>query len=82
MNSPGRGPARLRLKARLLLAASIILSAAGFAAFYFLFRRGFNVYWLILSSVILPLYQAPAVLVFSLYRRTRQELAKTRADEG
>ena len=82
MSPPGRVPARLRLKVRLLLAASIILSAAGFAAFYLLVRRGFNVDWLILSSVILPLYQAPAVFFFRLYRTARKELTVTSAEEG
>jgi Ca2+/Na+ antiporter len=56
------------------LAASILLSLAGVAGFIYLFSRDFNVYWLILSPVIIALYQLPAVFVFWLYkRRNRQE---------
>ncbi len=52
-----------------LLVASILLSLAGVAAFLWIFGRDFNVYWLILSPIIIVLYQLPAVTVFRLYRR-------------
>jgi membrane protein YdbS with pleckstrin-like domain len=51
------------------VAASILLSLAGVAGFIYLFVRDFNLYWLILSPVIIALYQIPAVFVFWLYRR-------------
>jgi Ca2+/Na+ antiporter len=62
-----------RAKAALLLVASILLSLAGIGGFIVLFARDFTVYWLILSPVIITLYQLPAVYVFWLYRRRRQK---------
>jgi hypothetical protein len=56
-------------KAFFLLVASILLSLAGVGAFLWIFGRDFNVYWLILSPIIIVLYQLPAVYVFRLYRR-------------
>jgi hypothetical protein len=56
------------------LAAAIALSLTGVAGFIYLFARDFNLYWLILSPIIVALYQLPAVFVFWLYkRRTRPE---------
>jgi Ca2+/Na+ antiporter len=56
------------------LAAALVLSLAGVAGFIYLFALDFNVYWLILSPIIVALYQLPAVFVFWLYkRRTRAE---------
>ncbi len=54
------------------LLVSIALSLAGFAGFLFLFARDFNVFWLILSPVIIALYQIPAVFFFWKYRRARR----------
>jgi hypothetical protein len=65
-------------KALPLLVASILLSLAGVGAFLWIFRRDFNIYWLILSPVIIVLYQFPAVFVFRLYR---QRLAKAKKAE-
>ena len=56
-------------KAFILLVASILLSLSGVAAFLWIFGKGFNIYWLILSPIIIALYQFPAVYVFRLYRR-------------
>lgn len=53
------------------LGLSLVLCLAGIAGFILLFGRDFNVYWLILSPVILALYQFPAVYVFWLYKRAR-----------
>ncbi len=61
----------------ILLAASILLSLAGVGAFLWIFGRDFNVYWLILSPVIIVLYQLPAVYVFRLYRRRLAGAKKT-----
>jgi hypothetical protein len=62
----------------LLLAASILASIAGVAAFVFLFAPNFNIYWLILSPIILALYQTPAVFLYRLWkkRKKREPLAK------
>lgn len=58
----------------LWITMSVGLSLGGIAAFIFLFIRDFNVYWLILSPLILVLYQFPAVFVFWLWKRkTRQK---------
>ena len=54
-----------------LLVASIILSLAGIGGFVFLFAGNFNIYWLILSPVIITLYELPAVYAFRLYRKRR-----------
>jgi len=62
-----------KAKAAFLLVASILLSLAGIGGFIVLFARDFTVYWLILSPVIITLYQLPAVYVFWLYRRRRQK---------
>jgi hypothetical protein len=60
-----------RATTRALLAAAIALALAGVAAFLWVFARDFNIYWLILSPVIITLYELPAVYVFHLYRRRR-----------
>lgn len=65
-------------KTKALLLASVLLSLAGIGAFLWIFGRDFNIYWLILSPVIIVLYQLPAVYVFRLYR---QKLAGTKRAE-
>jgi hypothetical protein len=57
--------------ATLYLAAAVVLGLAGIGGFVFLFAGNFNVYWLILSPVIITLYELPAVYVFRLYRKSR-----------
>ncbi len=57
---------------RLLMVGSILASVGGVAAFLFLFLRDFNVFTLIVAPVILACYQAPAALLFWLYRRRKQ----------
>ncbi|MFO7733978.1 MAG: hypothetical protein R6X21_10065 [Candidatus Aminicenantes bacterium] len=69
-------PAR-EIAAPLYLALSIVLCLAGIGGFVFLFARDFNIYWLILSPVIITLYQIPAVYLFWLYKR-----ARLRRDQG
>ena len=56
----------------LWLAGVIILSLGGLAGFILLFARDMNVFWLILSPMILALYQAPAVYLFYLYKKKRK----------
>jgi len=58
--------------AGLLLMGSILAAFGGVAAFIFLFVRDLNVYILVLSPVILACYQIPAVVLYGLYKRTRQ----------
>lgn len=54
------------------LIMSIGASLGGIAAFVVLFVLDFNIYWLILSPVILALYQAPAAYLFWLWRKSRE----------
>lgn len=58
----------------LLLIASIMASIAGIALFIILFVPDFNIYWLIVSPIILALYQAPAAYLFYLYRKTKHRI--------
>jgi len=62
---------KVKTGAATYLAASIFLGLAGLVAFVWIATRDFNIYWLILSPVIITLYQLPAVFVFRLYRKKR-----------
>ena len=62
----------------LLLISSILASIAGIALFIILFIPDFNIYWLIISPIIIALYQAPAAYLFYLYRKTKHRI---RAEE-
>ncbi|MFQ6108311.1 MAG: hypothetical protein ACE5L7_02015 [Candidatus Aminicenantales bacterium] len=57
----------------LWLSASILTLAAGLGAFVFLFILDLNLYWLILSPVILAIYMSPAAFFFWLFRKTRKQ---------
>ncbi len=57
----------------LLLATSILASLAGVAVFIFLFAPNFNIYWLILSPIILALYQTPAVFLYRLWKKRKRQ---------
>ncbi len=59
-----------------LPALAVLFSAAGLAGFLYLFVRDFNIYWLILSPVIIALYQVPAVFVFWLHKKNRAAAAR------
>lgn len=61
-----------KLISHLLLASSILASVAGVAAFLFLFLPDFNIYWLILSPMILALYQTPAVFLYWLWKKRKK----------
>ena len=52
------------------LVLALALAVAGICGFLWLFIRDFNVYWLILSPIIIALYQIPAVFFFWLYKRS------------
>jgi hypothetical protein len=60
----------------LLLATSILASLAGVAAFIFLFAPDFNIYWLILSPIILALYQTPAIFLYRLWKKRKTQKTK------
>ena len=57
-----------------LLAGAIILSLAGLAGFFLLFVRKMNVYWFILSPMIIAIYQIPAAVVYSLWKKRRRKM--------
>jgi cytochrome b subunit of formate dehydrogenase len=58
----------------LLLFASILASIAGIVLFIVLFIPDFNIYWLIISPIIIALYQAPAAYLFYLYKKTKHRI--------
>lgn len=68
----------------LLLFASIMAFIAGIALFIILFIPDFNIYWLIISPIIIALYQAPAAYLFYLYRKTKRRIKteESEASEG
>ena len=71
-----RSMPKLKIGAGAYLLVSIVLGLAGIGAFIWIFARNFNIYVLILSPVIITLYELPAVYAFRLYRKSR-----TAADE-
>jgi len=54
-----------------LLSASILACIGGIALFIILFVPDFNIYWIILSPIIIALYQAPAAYLFYLYKKAK-----------
>ena len=62
---------KLKTGAGAYLIASLVLGLAGIGGFVWIATRDFNIYWLILSPVIITLYELPAVYVFRLYRKKR-----------
>jgi predicted membrane protein len=65
-----------KLLSSLWLASSILLSLGGIAAFIYLFVLDFNIYWLILSPVILAVYQIPAAYVLWLWKKRKAKKDK------
>ena len=65
-----------KVYASLLLIGSLLAAAAGIAAFIYLFIPDFNIYWLILAPVIIACYEAPAALLYWLYKRQKQKLSR------
>jgi hypothetical protein len=57
----------------LWLGAVVLASAGGLALFIVLFIPDINIYWIILSPVILALYQAPAVYLFWLWKKKKSK---------
>jgi hypothetical protein len=59
------------------LAACILLSLAGFAVFIFLFIPIMNVFWFILSPIVLAMYQLPAVYLYWRWKRWKARQINT-----
>ncbi len=64
-----------RISARAYLFAAVVLAMAGIGAFVWISVLNFNIYWLILSPVIIAVYELPAFYAFWLYRRKRRASA-------
>jgi len=64
-----------RISARAYLVAAVVLAMAGIGAFVWISVLNFNIYWLILSPVIIAVYELPAFYAFWLYRRKRRAAA-------
>ncbi|MFW6140311.1 MAG: hypothetical protein ACOC5S_03040 [Acidobacteriota bacterium] len=60
--------------APLLLIGSIITAVGGLVGFFLLFIPDFNVYWLILSPIIIAFYEAPAVFLYWLYKKNKKKI--------
>jgi len=71
-----------KLYAPLWITGSIVFSIAGFVAFFLLFIPDFTMYWLILSPVILVMYQAPAVLLFYFYKKRKKKIEEDNSLKG
>ncbi len=71
LHRPCRNPMTTNISDRLLVVASIAMSLGGVAGFLYLFIPNFNIYWLILSPIILAVYELPAVYLLWLYKRRK-----------
>jgi hypothetical protein len=69
-----------RLGPFLLLAGAVLFAAGGLVAFVLLFLRTMNVYWFILSPLILAIYQMPAVVLFWLWKRRKAREAAAESE--
>ncbi|MGD2295445.1 MAG: hypothetical protein PVF22_06380 [Candidatus Aminicenantes bacterium] len=62
-----------KLRPLFWIVGCILLSIGGVAAFIVLIIPDFNVYWLILSPIIFVMYQAPAVLLYYIYKKRKKK---------
>ncbi len=62
----------IKVLSALWLAACVLLSLGGIALFVFLFIPHLSIFELIISPVILAVYQFPAVLLFRLWKGWRR----------
>ena len=62
---------RRRLSDGLWLAGALFLALGGLAGFILIFVRHMNVYWFILSPIILAVYEIPAVVVYGAWKKRR-----------
>jgi hypothetical protein len=60
-----------KINPKIWLVVSIFAAVGGLVAFVFLFVLDFNVYWLILSPLIIAIYESPAAYFFWLYKKTK-----------
>jgi len=63
-----------RYSVTLLLVGSIVFAIGGFVGFIILFLPDFNIYWIILSPIILAFYEAPAVMLYWLYKKNKKKI--------
>jgi membrane protein YdbS with pleckstrin-like domain len=63
-----------RIYSALWLTACVLLSLAGIAAFIILFAPDFNIYWFILSPIIIAMYQIPAVYLYWRWKKWRERI--------
>jgi hypothetical protein len=52
-------------------ASALLLAVGGLAGFIVIFVRHMNVYWFILSPIILSVYEIPAVVVYGTWKKRR-----------
>lgn len=64
---------KLKFLSPFFLVLSIIFSIFGIVFFILLFLPEFNIYWLILAPVILAIYQLPAVCLFWLHKKFKND---------
>jgi hypothetical protein len=57
-------------------------SIAGIALFIILFIPDFNIYWLIISPIIIALYQAPAAYLFYFYRKIKHRIHAEESEDS
>jgi Ca2+/Na+ antiporter len=62
-----------KVSVNLLLMGSIITAVGGIVGFLILFIPDFNIYWLILSPIIIAFYEAPAVFLYWLYKKNKKK---------
>jgi hypothetical protein len=63
-------------------AASLVLALGGLAGFILIFVRHMNVYWFILSPIILSVYEIPAVVVYGTWKKRRDRRLKAVEEEA
>ena len=71
-----------KLHSTLWIMGAILLSAAGLAAFFILFIPDFNVYWLIVSPLVIAVYQIPAVVFFYFYKKKKRKTVEQDIEDG
>jgi UDP-N-acetylmuramyl pentapeptide phosphotransferase/UDP-N-acetylglucosamine-1-phosphate transferase len=63
----------LRPADRLWLTGALVLALGGLAGFILIFVRHMDVYWFILSPMILAVYEIPAVVVYGTWKKRRRK---------
>jgi membrane protein YdbS with pleckstrin-like domain len=76
---------RRRLSDRLWVIGALVLALSGLAGFILIFVRHMNVYWFILSPIIVAVYEIPAVVVYGTWKKRRDRrrtLVEIAPEEG